>query len=135
MKKLLAVALILAMLIPCAVAEAPVDVKSLPDDDLKALYMSVKQELMERKLWDTSVLPAGVYQAGTNLPEGTYECTVRGKDTFVVIHKNMEQFIKGTNINFYRLQEGESFVMSLYGEIVYDINKECTVRPFVGLNW
>lgn len=134
MKKLLAVALVLCLMIPYAVAEAPVDVKSLSDAELKALYVSAKQELMERKLWDTSILPAGVYQAGKNLPEGSYECKVKGS-TFITIHRDMEQFLKGSNINYYHLQDGESFVMALYGDIVYDISKECIVKPFVGVDW
>jgi hypothetical protein len=134
MKKLLAVALVLCLLVPCAVAEAPVDVKSMSDAELKSLYISVKEELMERKLWDTSILPAGVYQAGKGLPEGTYECIAKS-DTRVVIYKNMEKYYSGTNIGYFYPEEGQSFTLTLYDEIVYFVNSECIVRPFTGLDW
>jgi hypothetical protein len=129
----LSVVLLLCLLIPAAVAEAP-DVKNMADAELKALYKDVKAELMERKLWDESVLPAGMYQAGTNLPEGTYECIPKEK-TRVVIYKNMEYYLKNANNQHFYPEEGESFTMALYGDIIYFIEDECIVRPFVGLDW
>ena len=134
MKRLIAVILTVALLIPCAVAEAPVNVHDLSDADLKALYAEVKQELMERKLWDSAVLPAGFYQAGKNLPEGTYEC-VASKTGAVYVYKDYDHFLKEDTIKYFYPDENESFVISLYGEVCYFVKMECTVRPFVGLSW
>jgi len=134
MKKLFAVALILCLLIPAAVAEAPVDVKNLSDAELKALYKDVKAELMERKLWDASTLPAGLYQAGKGLPEGVYEC-IAIKETRIVMYSNTKKFNEGTNCGFYTVQEGDSFIISLYDEIIYKVDSMCKVRPFLGLDW
>ena len=134
MKKLFAVVLILCLLIPAAVAKAPVDVKTLSDAELKALYKDVKTELMERKLWDEAKLPAGLYQAGKGLPEGAYEC-VAIKETRVVMYSNSNKFNEGTNCGFFTVDEGESFIMTLYDEIVYKVDSMCNVRPFVGLDW
>ena len=134
MKKLIAVVLILCLLIPAAVAEAP-DVKSLSDDDVKALYKDVKAELMERKLWDESVLPAGVYVAGMGLPEGTYECTATSSGQ-VVIYPDYKTFAEnGYMIDWMRIEPGEKFTLSLYGEVCYLIKFNSIVRPFVGLDW
>ena len=135
MKKLLAVALILCLLIPYAVAETPVDVTAMSDADLKALYVSIKEELITRKLWEKAVLPAGVYVGGRDLPEGTYECVIKNEG-FVIMYENYETFITSNmNIGYMWLDAGESFIMSLYDGIVYSIDEECTVRPFVGFDW
>lgn len=132
MKKLTALFLALCLLLSFAIAE---DVSSMTDAELKALYVAVKEELMARKLWDTAVLPAGVYVGGRDLPEGTYECVIKNIG-FVTMYKNYETFMTShTNIGYMRLDAGESFIMSLYGDIAYFIDEECTVRPFVGLSW
>lgn len=134
MKKLLAVALMICLLLPCAVAEAPVDVKSLSDAELKALYKDVKAELMERKLWDESVLPAGMYQAGKGLPEGSYECTLLNNG-MVYIYKDYNSFLNDDHLDWISMKSGQKFTMSLYGDVVYLIEFNSTVRPFVGLSW
>lgn len=134
MKKLIAVALMLCLLIPAAVAEAP-DVKSMSDAELKALYVSVKEELMNRKLWDTSVIPAGLYQAGKMIPEGMYECVSRKSSTYVYIYTSYEKYLKNDYVKRLRPDEGETFTISLFGDVCYFIDEECTIRPFTGLSW
>ena len=137
MKKLLSVALMLCLLLPYAVAEAPVDVKGLSDDELKALYSSVKDEITNRKLFDVGILPAGVYQAGVDLPEGKYECTVVGKGGTVESFRNYESYLEnkaGEEIFWDILNEGETFVMNLRGDVVYKIEFTSEVRLFTGLS-
>lgn len=135
MKKLLSVVLILCLLIPAAIAEAPVDVKSLTDDELKALYKDVKAELMERKLWDSSIIPAGLYQAGKSIPEGLYECVSKKDSTYVYVYTSYEKFLKNDWSKKMTPDEGESFTISLYGDVCYFIDEECTIRPFTGFSW
>lgn len=134
MKKLLAIALILGLLLPYAVAEAPVDVKNLSDAELKSLYVSVKEELMERKLWEESTLPAGVYQAGKALPEGAYECTLK-TDGYVWIYKDYEHFLDDKANTWISMEKGQKFTLSLYGDVVYLLKFDSIVRPFVGFDW
>lgn len=134
MKKLLSALLVLCLLIPAAIAEAPVDVKSMSDAELKALYKDVKTELMDRKLWDSSTLPAGVYQAGKGLPEGSYECTLLNGG-MVYIYKSYQSFLNDDNIDWISMKEGQMFTMNLYGEVVYLLEFNSIVRPFVGFSW
>lgn len=137
MKKLFAVALLICLLLPCAIAEAPVDVKNLSDDELKALYSSVKEEITNRKLFDVGTLPAGVYQAGVDLPEGKYECTVIGDGGTVEAFRNYESYLEGEagdEIFWDVLDEGESFVMNLRGDVVYEIGFTSEVRFFTGIS-
>ena len=134
MKRLIAVFLAVALLIPYAIAEAPVNVRDLSDSELKALYTEVKEELMERKLWESAVLPAGVYQIGRNMPEGSYECVSRGSGT-VFVYSNFENYLADKRMYYFFVSEGESFVMTLYENICYCTTKEATVRPFTGLSW
>lgn len=137
MKKLLAVILLLCMLMPCAVAE---DVTAMSDDALKALYIAVKEELMARKLWDSSILPAGVYVAGESLPEGYYELTLND-NAIVAAWKSYEDF-KQSDINnaddtvFYEfLNKGSKLTMSLIDGMCWRIPCDAVVRPFTGLVW
>ena len=134
MKRLFAVLLALCLLIPAAIAESPVDVKSLSDDDLKALYKSVKGELMERKLWEESILPAGVYQAGKGLSEGSYECTLTTNGT-VYIYKDYNHFLNDDHLDWINMKSGQMFTLNLYGEVVYLIEFNSIVRPFTGFSW
>lgn len=132
MKRLLAFVIALCLLMPLATAE---DVPSMSDADLKALYKSVKQELMDRKLWDASILPAGVYQAGLNLPEGVYECISSEDKNAVYIYASYDDFLKDDFFEYFYPNEGNAFVIVLKGEVCYYVKKPCTVRPFVGLDW
>jgi hypothetical protein len=134
MKKLLSVVLMLCLLIPAAIAEAPVDVKSLTNDELKALYVDVKTELMERKLWDSAKLPDGVYMAGKGLPEGTYECTLTTSGIYKIF-KDYDSFISDNYLEWGKLYEGEMFTMSLYGDLVYFVSFNSIVKPFIGPSW
>lgn len=134
MKKLLSVLLVLALLLPVA-AFAEVDVAGMSDADLKALYKTVKEELMTRKLWDASILPAGVYQAGLNLPEGTYECISSEDNNVVKLYASYDAFLKDEQFEYFLPKKGDAFVIVLRGDVCYYIKKPCTVRPFVGFDW
>ena len=134
MKKLFAVALILCLLIPAAVAEAPVDVKNLSDDELKALYKDVKAELMERELWDGTTLPAGIYIAGKGLPEGTYELTALSRGQ-VRVFKDYDSFTENRLGQWVQLQPGDKYTLALYGETCYFIMFNSTVHTFLDLDW
>lgn len=134
MKKIFAIALILAMLMPVSIAEAPVNVEVLSDAELKSLYVTVKNELIERKLWDESTLPAGMYEAGKGLPEGTYECVLKNNGR-VSIYQNYDNFLSGKIREQLRLEAGQSFTLSLYGSVVYFLEFESIVRPFTGPSW
>ena len=135
MKKLFASLLVLCLLLPAAVAESPVDVKSMTDDELKALYVSVKDELMERKLWESSKIPAGVYVGGKNLPEGYYEITM-AKSEDVIAWRTYEDYLQNTNQLLYtNFDEGERFIMALVDGICYSIPCECVIRPYIGIDF
>ena len=134
MKKLFAVALILCLLIPCVVAEAPVDVKSLSDAELKSLYISVKEELMTRKLWEESTLPAGIYRVNKPLPEGAYECTMKDNG-YIWIYRNYDEYANDGDYKLLYLKSGQMFTLSLYDDVVYILASDATVRPFVGFDW
>jgi hypothetical protein len=134
MKKLLAVALVLCLLVTCAVAEAPVDVKKLSDAELKSLYISVKEELMSRKLWEESTLPAGIYRVNKPLPEGAYECTMKD-DGYIWIYRNYDEYANDGVCKLLYLKKGQMFTLSLYDDVVYILASDAIVRPFVGFDW
>ena len=90
---------------------------------------------MERKLWDESVLPAGIYVAGKTLPEGAYECTATSEGN-VCIYKNYDSLVADDYfIDFFHVNVGEKFTLTLYGEICYLVKFNSIVRPAIGLSW
>ena len=74
MKKLLAVALVLCLLMPCAVAES-IDLSGLSFAELAALRDRCQAEMMKRKKWEEVVVPVGVYEVGIDIPEGHWTIT------------------------------------------------------------
>ncbi|MBO4704991.1 MAG: hypothetical protein J5647_04560 [Spirochaetaceae bacterium] len=133
MKKLLL--LIIAILI-CGYAFTETNVNDMSNDELKSLYKSVKQELINRKLWDKSTLPAGVYISGESLPEGSYECIVLYDYTGILSYKTYDDFANNKSyVSIYQLNEGDVFLLTLKGNMCWDIRKPVIVRPFVGMDW
>lgn len=137
MKKLIAVALLICLLLPCAIAEAPVDVKSLSDDELKALYINIIEEMTERKAWDGILIPAGVYESGVDLPEGKYECIALA-DGDIEAYSNYENYIEHSIVDqiFWGfVEEGNSFTMTIRGNVVYSLGCSVIARPFNSLSF
>jgi hypothetical protein len=89
---------------------------------------------MERKLWESATLPAGMYQAGKGLPEGTYECTAKSNG-MIFIYKDYQSFLDDKDNNWFTVKEGDMFTLALYGDVVYYVELNAIVRPFVGLSW
>lgn len=136
MKKLLVFVLTLCLLMPLASAEG---VSFMPDADLKALYKSVKEELMNRKLWDTSILPAGIYIGGVNLPEGYYELTLNDSD-IIAAWNSYEDFKEDAHdakktVFYQYTRKGSMITMSLIDGMCWRIPCDAIVRPFVGFDW
>lgn len=81
MKKWLVCLLVLALLIPSALAES-FDVTGMSDDELEALNLAVQLELFSRHAAGSGVeVPQGSYVVGVDLPSGRYHVTV-GDDVF-----------------------------------------------------
>ena len=92
-------------------------------------------QLINRKLWDKSTLPAGVYISGESLSEGSYECEML-YDTTIESYKSYDDFANGKMWNSkYYLKKGDVFLLTLKGKMCWDIDKPVIVRPFVGMDW
>ena len=120
MKKLLAIALVLCLLVPCAYAYEKIRMRDLSDTELNDLYMEVKQELVERGAWEGIDMPAGVYYVGMGIPEGTYNCTNTYGGGAALVYRNYESFLNGENyLSRAWITSGNSYQMALKGEICY----------------
>ena len=86
MKKLLAIALVLTMLLPL-VGIAEIDVDSLSYEELVALNEKVQLALFGRALIEGVELPvaSGLYYVGSEIPAGTYIVSVIGEDIMINI--------------------------------------------------
>lgn len=112
MKKLIAVVLMLCLLIPCAVAEAPVDVKNLSAlsfEELRSLYRQTMREMVTRPEWKEAEVHPGVYVVGEDIPAGSY-CITADTDEYINI------FLWGAELNDYDAGGGLIINESLYGD-------------------
>lgn len=73
MKKLLAIVLIIAMLIPAACAE--IDLSGMSYDELVALKDKINLALWATEEWQEVLVPQGVYQVGVDIPAGVWTIT------------------------------------------------------------
>lgn len=69
MKKLIAVALMICLLIPAAVAE-DIDLSKLSFDELAMLRNLCQMEMMRRNEWQKVTVPVGVWKIGEDIPAG-----------------------------------------------------------------
>lgn len=79
MKKLLAAALILFLIIPCAFAES-VDLSGMSFDELSELQARIAAEIVKRQEWNSTTIPVGIWRIGEDIPAGTY-CIESAKGT------------------------------------------------------
>lgn len=130
-------ALILALML-CSVALAEVDVKGMTDEELKQAYKDVMAELTERRIWEESTLPAGMYVGGVNMPEGSYTLTMKKFGT-VRAWSSIDKFVSSEDQFGYTFSdvydEGEQFTIMLTNGICWVIEAETTIHPFMGPEW
>lgn len=74
MKKLLALLLAMALLIPAACAEG-IDLSALSFDQLVELRQQISKELTTRPEWKEVTVPVGVWKVGEDIPAGHWTIT------------------------------------------------------------
>ena len=75
MKKLIAVTLILALLLPAAALADLPDISGLSLDELYQLNRKIRSEILSRSQWGTVTVPEGYYVVGEDIPEGHWTIT------------------------------------------------------------
>lgn len=71
MKRIAALALALALLIPACFAEG-IDLSALSFEELAALRNRIQLEMMARDEWQEVTVPAGLWEVGVDIPAGTW---------------------------------------------------------------
>lgn len=92
MKKMLAVCLVLALVVPVALAES-VDLSSMSVDELIALKASIVGELMSRGEIKEAKVPSGSYIIGEDIPAGSYTITTDSIFAFININDSNGKYI------------------------------------------
>ena len=72
MKKLIALLMIIALLLPVAVLADLPDISGLSYDELLELRTKIQLQLFSSKLVDGITVPPGEYIIGVDIPEGSY---------------------------------------------------------------
>ena len=130
MKRFLCVMLIVCILPFCALA----DYSAMSDDELKAEFKSIVTELLSRGIWESDILPAGVYIVGVSLPVGAYELTPSKRGT-IEMYPDAESFkIEKNRFVFDILQENEPYVVTLIEGVCVNIECTCAIKP-LAFSW
>ena len=91
MKKIVAIMLIFGLVsLLSGFAEQSFD--SMSDDDLKAAYESITNEMVNRELLTSAVLGNGQYVVGVDLAEGTYNVSSAGIGSYYFIFPTKESY-------------------------------------------
>lgn len=103
MKKSILVLLCLLLLSLTVSAEEQNPFAKIDDEDLLGLQINLKQELVDRKLLESSLIYSGVYTVGVDIRPGTYLFyLVKAEHSAVIIshYKNVDQYIKASEAGF-----------------------------------
>ena len=74
--KLTAILLLVVLLVSCTYAGADdVDLSAMSYEELEALRNRITDEMLTRPEWESILVPAGVYEIGVDIPEGTWTIT------------------------------------------------------------
>ena len=79
MKKILAIILVVALILPAAVFADIPDISSLTNDELLTLNHEIQLRLFSEKLVNGIQIPAGKYIIGEDIPEGIYRVETADK--------------------------------------------------------
>ena len=79
MKKILAIILVVALILPAAAFADIPDISSLTNDELLTLNHEIQLRLFSEKLVNGIQIPAGKYIIGEDIPEGIYRVETADK--------------------------------------------------------
>ena len=128
MKKLLVVALMLAMMLSLVgFAEVNVDVGSMSHEELVALFEKVQLALFGRALMDGVEIPLGKYVAGKDIPAGSYVINVAGYHASVSVQTWLPD--GETQDIFFLLEGGESHRITLIDGMIINLY---SIKKFTG---
>lgn len=80
MKKLIIVALVLALLLPAAALSDLPDISGLSYDELVQLKEQINLAMWKSQEWQEVTVPAGVWEIGKDIPEGHWRITLAFED-------------------------------------------------------
>jgi len=133
MKKLLAVILAIAMLLPAAALADLPDISGLTAEELIELSRQIQLRLFSEQLVNGVEVPPGKYYVGEDIPAGNYRIEITGgtgsfdlkdqKDGKLILTGVTGQFYKITEIGKLILEEGNE--LTIY-------NSTFVFYPYVG---
>lgn len=133
MKKLILVALAVAMLLPCIALAAPqtIDLEAMSFDDLKKLSNDVFKAMMASADFKEVPVPAGSYVIGDQIPAGEYNISTKSVMATITV-TNKESSFPDLKI----ISEGEDIGrMVLEDGMSIEFSAGVIFKPFAGLGF
>lgn len=125
MKKLLSVALILCLMIPCAFAE---DYSAMSNEELLEAYSAIRAEVLIRFSLKGDIFPGGIYIGGQNIEAGA---TVTGMTTAFTqfrVYASYEDFISGADyIELFNVPSETAFTVVFTEGAVWTISEDLII--------
>ena len=122
MKRIICLLLTMCIIPVCALCEKT-------DDELKAEFYALREEMIARGIWDSDTLPAGVYIVGVSIPVGSFEI-VPTKHGTIQMYQDNESFKNKKNRFVYDiLSENEPYAITLTEGVCVNLECPCSIKP------
>ena len=141
LKKCVAVIAMNALLAVPVAAEAP-GIHDLTDDELKTLYVNVKNEMAERGMFESVIVPAGEFVGGVDLPVGKYVFASLDSQVYIQCYPSRETYIDDMSnrmlihqIYAYESKDGSEIAIEIEDGYLYCFNDQAKMSRFVGIEF
>ena len=140
MKKILSLVVLLAILATTAASAAEIDLSGMTFDELRALQDQLTAEMVKRPECKQTVLPAGRWEAGVDLPCGKYIIQKFGPEYNLVV----ETYGNGSVWNeggyglleeYILLDDKSTAMINLVPGITLEISSPANINVFQGFSF
>ena len=130
MKRIICIVMLAVMLPVIALAD---DLTAMSYDDLISLSRQLTAEIMSRPEWKEVKVQSGIYEIGTDIPEGSYSIECDNKNHSIIEIKKPG---KGNPVFYKLISSGESIgKVTLEAGNTIDIKGDVIFRPPVILGF
>jgi hypothetical protein len=134
MKKLIALILILAILVPAAsLADLP-DISGLTEDELLELNRKIQFRLFSEQLVNGIKVPPGTYIIGEDIPAGTYRIEITGGTGYYDLNQENGGLLISSGLT------GKAYDITEIGKMTFSdgnalklVNSTFILYPYTGL--
>lgn len=135
MRKVVVLMLALLLIVPSVLSETKVVFSDFSNDELLELQVRLKQELIDRELFETSLMYPGAYKVGEDIKPGRVLFTVVTPDDGVIVayFENYEQYTNAESGGGIRASGGREIYADKDSPIQLVLKDGQVIKTFHGI--